>query len=131
VNKVILFGRLGKDPEELKSKVPGARFSVATTESYKKKGEDKRQERTDWHSIQTWGDQAKFALKWLKKGMLVLLEGKLTYNEVNGKTYTNIIAKVIQPVWPPKGEQGQDKAAEPDHDPLEDAEHSSDDDIPF
>lgn len=78
VNKVILIGRLGKDPElkafEGNRKV--ANFSIATTEKYTDKAGNK-QEITDWHNIAIWGPQADIASKYLKKGMQVYLEGRL------------------------------------------------------
>jgi single-strand DNA-binding protein len=78
VNKVILIGRLGKDPElkafEGNRKV--ANFSIATTEKYTDKAGNK-QEITDWHNIAIWGPQADIAGKYLKKGMQVYLEGRL------------------------------------------------------
>jgi single-strand DNA-binding protein len=138
VNKVILFGRLGKDPEAMKGNTPGCRFSLATTESYKDKASGERKERTEWHSIQAWGVTATFILKNVKKGMQALIEGKITHNEYEGKTYTNIVVKDITPVWPPRGEQGQDKPAgdsstrEPADEPGRvAATDTADDDIPF
>jgi single-strand DNA-binding protein len=75
VNKVILIGRLGKDPElkafEGNRKV--ANFSIATTEKYTDKAGNK-QEITDWHNIAIWGPQADIAGKYLKKGMHVYLK---------------------------------------------------------
>jgi single-strand DNA-binding protein len=130
VNLVILNGRMGKDPEEIKSKVPGCRFSLATSKYFKKKGEEKGQEKTSWHNIQVWGDQARFALKFLKKGMRVAIQGELDYNEVNGKTYTNVVARVIEPMWDKREAQADGKPEE-EVKGLGDAEHSSDDDIPF
>lgn len=77
VNKVILVGHLGKDPE-IKSFANGqvARFSLATTESYKDKTGN-RVDQTEWHNIEVWGEQAKIAEQWLKKGQLLYVEGSI------------------------------------------------------
>lgn len=78
VNKVTLIGRLGKDPEirafEGNRKV--ANFTLATNERYTDKSGNK-QEITDWHNLAIWGAQAEIAEKFLKKGMLIYIEGRL------------------------------------------------------
>ena len=78
VNKVILIGNLGKDPEVkyLDSGVAVANFSLATTESYKNK-EGERVSQTEWHNIVLWRGLAEVAEKWLKKGSSVYIEGKI------------------------------------------------------
>lgn len=78
VNKVILVGHLGKDPEvrHLESGAAVANFSMATTESYKDKNGN-RQDQTEWHNIVLWRGLAEVAEKYLKKGNLVYIEGKL------------------------------------------------------
>jgi single-strand DNA-binding protein len=93
VNKVILVGRLGADPE-LKYTTSGkavCNLSVATNESWKTKSGEK-QERTEWHRVQIWGDQAENCSKYLAKGRMVCLEGKLqtrSWEDKNGqKRYT-------------------------------------------
>ena len=74
VNKVILVGNLGKDPEVryLDSGVAVANFSLATTESYKNK-EGEKVNQTEWHSIVLWRGLAEVAEKWLKKGSSVYI----------------------------------------------------------
>lgn len=74
----MLIGRLGKKPEVnyIKPDVPVARFSIATSESYKSK-EGEKVETTEWHNIVAWRNNAKFAENYLDKGMLVYIEGKL------------------------------------------------------
>lgn len=97
-NKVQLIGRLGMDPEikKLESGKKLAKFSIATTESYKnQKGE--RVEDTQWHNIVVWERNAEFAEKFLSKGKEIALEGKLTnrsYEDGNGikKYITEIVA---------------------------------------
>ncbi len=78
LNKVQLIGRLGKKPEVnyIQPDVPVARFSVATSESYKNKAGE-RVDTTEWHNIVAWRNTAKFAENYLDKGMLVYIEGKL------------------------------------------------------
>lgn len=78
VNKVILAGNLGKDPEirHLEGGVAVARFSMATSEFYKDKS-GQRIEQTEWHNIVLWRGLAENAEKYLKKGMTIYIEGKL------------------------------------------------------
>lgn len=78
VNRVILIGRLGKDPEikYTPSGMAMATFSLATDEN-RKDSEGKRQTQTEWHNIVLWGKQAEIAGEFLKKGKLVYLEGRL------------------------------------------------------
>ncbi len=86
VNKVILIGRLGRDPE-IRYTSGGqavANFSVATDESYKDRNGE-RQKRTEWHRIVIWGKQAEVAQKYLKKGTEVYFEGRLQTREWQDK----------------------------------------------
>lgn len=78
VNKVILVGNLGKDPEvrHLEGGAAVANFTLATTEVYKDKT-GTRQEQTEWHNIVVWRGLAEVAEKYLKKGMTIYVEGKL------------------------------------------------------
>jgi single-strand DNA-binding protein len=77
INKVILVGHLGKDPEvrHLEGGVTVASFPLATSESFNKDG--KRIEQTEWHNIVLWRGLAEVASKYLTKGKLVYIEGKL------------------------------------------------------
>jgi single-strand DNA-binding protein len=78
VNKVILVGNLGKDPEirHLEGGVAVANFTLATSEYYKDKSGN-RIEQTEWHSVVVWRGLADVAEKYLKKGMTVYVEGKI------------------------------------------------------
>ena len=78
VNKVILVGNLGKEPEVkyLDSGVAVANFSLATTENYKNK-EGEKVSQTEWHNIVLWRGLAEVAEKYLKKGASVYIEGKI------------------------------------------------------
>jgi single-strand DNA-binding protein len=97
INKVILVGHLGKDPEirSLESGAKVASFSLATTESYKGK-DGQRVEQTEWHNIVLWRGLADITEKYLKKGNLVYIEGKIrsrSYEKDGIKKYiTEIIA---------------------------------------
>jgi len=86
VNKVILVGRLGRDPD---TRYPGggqavANFSVATDETYKDRNGE-RQKRTEWHKIVVWGKQAEIAQQYLKKGSLIFIEGRIQSREWQDK----------------------------------------------
>jgi single-strand DNA-binding protein len=86
VNKVILVGRLGRDPE---TRYTGggqavSNFSMATDESYKDKNGE-RQKRTEWHKIVVWGKQAEIAQQYLKKGSLIFIEGRIQSREWQDK----------------------------------------------
>ncbi len=86
VNKVILVGRLGRDPETRYTSggQAVANFSVATDESYKDRNGE-RQKRTEWHKIVVWGKQAEIAQQYLKKGSLIFLEGRIQSREWQDK----------------------------------------------
>lgn len=92
INKVILVGHLGKDPEirHLEGNVSVASFPLATSEMYNKEG--RRVEQTEWHNIVMWRGLAEVAAKYLFKGKLVYIEGKLrtrTYEDREGiRRYT-------------------------------------------
>lgn len=98
VNKVILLGRLGGDPEvtTLKTGQVVAKFSLATSKSYKDK-QGKKVDTTQWHNIVMWQPLAQVAEKYLSKGSLVYLEGELTsrsYDDAQGnkRWFTEIVA---------------------------------------
>ena len=86
VNKVILIGNLGKDPEVryLDRGVAVENFSLATTENYKNK-EGERVRQTEWHNIVLWRGLAEVAEKWLKKGSSVYIEGKIRHRKWEDK----------------------------------------------
>ena len=86
VNKVILIGNLGKDPEvrHLEGGVAVARFPIATSETFKDKNGE-RQERTEWHNIVLWRGLAEVAEKYLRKGQSVFIEGKIRTNSYQDK----------------------------------------------
>lgn len=102
VNKVILIGNLGTDPEVryTPSGSAVANFNIATNESWKdKNGQD--QERTEWHKIVVWGKQAENCGEYLKKGRPVYVEGRLQTREWNDKEgnkryTTEVVATTVQ-----------------------------------
>jgi single-strand DNA-binding protein len=79
VNKVILVGRLGKDPEvrNLENGATVANFTMATSESYKDKTTGEKKEITEWHNIVLWRGLADVAAKYLHKGDMIYVEGRL------------------------------------------------------
>ena len=87
VNRVILLGNLGKDPEikYLEGNIAVVNFSLATTESYKDKAGNKT-EQTEWHNIVIWRNLAENAHKLLKKGMQIYLEGKIHTKQWTDRT---------------------------------------------
>jgi len=93
VNKVILLGNLGKDPEVryLDNGVAVANFSLATTENYKNKAGE-RVSQTEWHNIVLWRGLAEVAEKYLKKGSSIYIEGKIKtrkWEDKDGNTRYN------------------------------------------
>lgn len=86
VNKVILVGHLGKDPEAryFENGLSVATFTLATTESYTR--DNKRIEQTEWHNIVAWRNLADTAVRYLRKGKLVYIEGKLRTRSYDDKT---------------------------------------------
>lgn len=86
VNKVILLGNLGSDPEirSLPSGSKVASFSIATSEAYNNK-EGQRVEQTEWHRVELWDGLANIAEQYLKKGRTVYVEGKIRTEEYTDK----------------------------------------------
>ena len=145
VNKVILIGNLGRDPEVryLEGNVAVARFSVATNENYKdKKGE--WQTATEWHDVVAWRALAERAEKQLKKGSQVFVEGKLThrkYQDKDGhdKYVTEVVANSFRVLdrkdSTPGGHGGDFRPGATTHDSSSasgsSGEQQADDDLPF
>jgi len=99
VNKVILVGNLGKDPEvrHLESGVMVANFPLATTETYRDRNTGERRQTTEWHNVVLWRGLAEISEKYLKKGNQVYIEGKLrtrSWQDQEGNTRytTEVIA---------------------------------------
>jgi single-strand DNA-binding protein len=109
VNKVILIGNLGRDPElrYTQSGQPVANFSLATSEQFSKK-DGTRDERTEWHRIVAWGRTAELCAQYLSKGRTVYIEGRLQTREWENKEgqkqrTTEIVAQSVQFLGSPRG----------------------------
>jgi single-strand DNA-binding protein len=113
VNKVILVGRLGKDPElrSIPSGTSVAKFSLATDDRFTDKAGEK-QERTEWHNVVVWGKLAEICGQYLRKGKLVYIEGSIRTDswddkETGVKKYrTEIIANTMQMLEKKGDEEG-------------------------
>jgi single-strand DNA-binding protein len=153
VNKVILVGNLGKDPE-LRYTPSGAAvvtFSLATTERYKDRNGE-QQEKTEWHNIVAWRQLAEICGKYLHKGKQIYLEGRIqtrSYDDRDGnKRYiTEIVADQMQMLGRagdegggyggsreprrPRQEEPASRSASPAREDFADPPFNPDDDIPF
>ena len=139
INKVILVGHLGKDPEvrHLDSGSSMVSFSLATSESYSTK-DGKKVEQTEWHNVVIWRGLAEIAAKYLRKGKLIYLEGKLrtrVYDDKEGnKRYTTeIVADNFTMLGRKSDNDGSKSPAErnPEELPVDFDESAPDDDLPF
>src|SRR5688572_31477085 len=97
VNKVILVGRLGKDPEvrNLDNGATVANFTMATSESYKDKTTGEKKEITEWHNIVLWRGLAEISQKYLHKGDMVYIEGKLRTRSWEKEGVTRYTTEII------------------------------------
>jgi single-strand DNA-binding protein len=142
VNKVILVGRLGADPEvkAIGSGSTVARLNLATSESWVKDGQ--RQERTEWHRVTVWGKLAEICGKHLTKGRQVYVEGKLQtrqWEDQQGqKRYTTeIVASTVQFLGSAGAEAGASRSTTSGNDDLNfqdfgpEPSFNSNDEIPF
>jgi single-strand DNA-binding protein len=137
VNKVILIGNLGKDPEVkyLDSGVAVANFSLATTENYRNK-EGEKVSQTEWHNIVLWRGLAEIAEKWLKKGSSVYIEGKIRTRrwedkDGNARYTTEILGENMTMLGKRddnKTESTEDKIVKPEEIILD---KNKEDDLPF
>lgn len=131
VNRVILVGNLGADPE-MRYTANGtavAKFRLATTETFVDR-QGNRQERTEWHRVTAWGKLAEICGQYLSKGRLVYIEGKIrsdTWEQEGVKRYSyEIVADNMRMLGPGRG---QEREAEPPFAPPEGG--VPEDDIPF
>lgn len=138
VNKVIIIGNLGRDPEtrHMQNGTAVTNFPVATSESWKDKSTGEKQERTEWHNVVCFAKLGEIAGEYLGKGSKVFIEGSLRTSswEADGqkKYRTEIIARDMQMLDGKREGQQQQKQApattaeQPIHD-----DQDFDDDIPF
>ena len=143
VNKVILVGRLGKDPEvrNLENGAVVANFSIATTETYKDRTTGERKEITEWHNIVLWRGIAEVAQKYLHKGDMVYIEGKLrtrSWEKDNVTRYTTeIVGDQMTMLTPKSGGGGGNssyeggQSQERSNAPAPSQNDDSADDLPF
>lgn len=138
VNKVILIGNLGKDPEvrHLENSVAVANFPLATTEVYKDRSGQK-QSQTEWHNIVLWRGLAEIAEKYLKKGNQVYIEGKLrtrNWNDKDGNTRytTEVVADNMTMLGGKKDNEDRTNDYSPTESTYENTQgEMEDDDLPF
>lgn len=144
INKVILIGRLGKDPElkYTSSGTPFCRFSMATDDVWNDKASGERQEKTEWHNIVVWDRLAEICNQYLTKGRLVYIEGSLQTREWddqdgNKRKTTEIRARdMVMLGGAPEGAGGPRRAATAEavaggNSGSSGATTITDDDIPF
>lgn len=141
VNKVILIGNLGSDPEMRYT--PGgqavAQFNIATTDVWIDKSNVK-QEKTEWHRIVVWGKLAEHCKEYLSKGRQVYIEGRIqtrTFDDKNGqkRTITEIVAQTVKFIGSAANgaRRGQPERPAPEEPPFDspDPDKITGDDIPF
>lgn len=144
VNKVILIGNLGKDPEirRLENGAMIASFPLATSEVYTDKNTGEKKEITDWHDIVLWRGLAEIAEKYIRKGSKIYVEGKLKKRswqdkEGNSRYATEVVGDDITIL---SRLEGNDRNTQPPYSqenrpnplsPLTDLSDSSDDAAPF
>ncbi len=136
INKVILVGHVGKDPEVryLEGGVAVAKFSLATSETYKNK-EGNKVEQTEWHNVVMWRGLAEIVEKYVKKGQLLYVEGKIR-NRTHGdgdnkKYYTDIVADSMTMLGGKKDDNAMRIESRPIETPLPAASAEPADDLPF
>ncbi|MFT4661420.1 MAG: single-strand DNA-binding protein [Patiriisocius sp.] len=144
INKVILVGNMGKDPEvrHLEGGSTVASFSVATSETFTDRRTNERITQTEWHNVVAWRKTAEFVEKYLGKGRQIYVEGKLktrNWTDKEGVTRytTEIVADVVQPLGARPGADGiakTDSVENIEMSPVKDSQKVDDpikDDLPF
>jgi len=145
VNKVILIGNLGQDPEvrHLESGASVANFSIATTETYTDRNTGEKKSTTDWHNIVVWRGLAKVVEQYVKKGHKIYVEGKLrtrSWQDKEGNTRytTEVVADNMTMLGSPQGNQnnGGEKPPYPTEEParvtpVDAIKPEPEDDLPF
>ena len=144
VNKVILIGNLGKDPDvrHLENGAAVANFSIATSENYKDRKTGEKVSQTEWHNIVAWRGLAEIAEKYLKKGAKVYIEGKLktrTWQDKDGNNRysTEVITDnltMLGSTLESMASSNQENSTENESKPSPEKEFSSpdeNDDLPF
>lgn len=137
VNKAILIGRLGADPEKryTPTGIPVVTFRLATSSPPRVNKDGQREERTEWHRVVVWGKLAEICDQYLSKGRLVYVEGRIQTREWedrdgNRRRTTEIVATQMQMLSPPGADAGKIPEEPPPFEvtePLPEPE----DDVPF
>lgn len=143
MNKVILIGRLGGDPEKVTGSKNGkdfefSKFSLATSRTWKDKNGEKQTE-TQWHNVTAFGTNAINCNKYLKKGGLVMVEGSIAYEqyEKDGekKYATKILVERFEMLGSKKDDNGSEQAPAPvkssGNYKQQQEQNNPDDDLPF
>ena len=139
VNKVILIGNLGRDPEVryTQNGTAVANFTLATNEVWTDKAGGGKQERTEWHRIVVWGKQAEVAREYLSKGRQVFIEGSLQtrqWDDREGNKRSTTEIKANRVIFLGRGSAGEGRSAPVDQGTevvSEEASPPQEDDIPF
>jgi len=147
INKVILVGNLGRDPEmrQTKSGTQVVNFPVATNESWTDKGTGEKKDRTEWHKVIAWGRTAEICNEYLTKGKQVYIEGRLQTSEWEdkdgNKRYTTEIVVSDMQMLGSRSEEGYTSSSEQASSHTSPSEQASkggemdsgltEDDIPF
>jgi len=136
INKVILIGRLGKDPEirYTPNGAAVANFPIATSREWKDKNTGEKQENTEWHRIVAWERPGEICGEYLHKGSQVYVEGRLQTRswqdqDGNKRWTTEIIAQVLQML--DSGARGGDVQPKSQRSPTEEPIDVPEEDIPF
>lgn len=136
INKVILVGRLGRDPEirYTPSGIAVANFTIATSEEWKDKNTGEKQERTEWHKIEAWRRLGEICGEYLHKGKQVYIEGRLQTDswedrDGNKRYTTKVVAQNMQMLdSPSKGGKAEPREEQFS---VEEPVNVPEDDIPF
>jgi single-strand DNA-binding protein len=142
VNKVILVGRLGKDPEvrNLENGATVANFTIATSESYKDKTTGEKKEITEWHNIVLWRGLAEISQKYLHKGDMIYIEGKLRTRSWEKEGVTRYTTEIVADNMTMLSTKGSSSSGSGAYSPVETAADnyrahapvdSNTDDLPF
>ncbi len=144
VNKAIIVGRLGKEPEvrHLENGASVANFPVATSEVYKDRTTGERKEQTEWHNVVLWRGLADVAEKYLKKGDMVYIEGKLRTRSWEKDGVTRYTTEIVGDNMTMLGNSGggqasggssqnQDRYQESESQPVNQSQEDATDDLPF
>ena len=136
VNKVILIGRLGRDPEirYTPSGAAVANFSIATSEEWTDRESGQKQERTEWHRIVAWRRLGEICGEYLHKGSQIYIEGRLqtrAWEDRDGnKRYTTEVVAQNMQMLGPAGKEGRAESLDERY-PVEEPVDIPEDDIPF